>query len=129
MENGKYEALTFTQHHTEEEQNLVSPPSNRDKAEEGEPEQGGQEEEDEEGGEQTEDNEEIMTDPQNLLLGVLEEQDDVEDERMSEMQILEVPKVEGNVPLQDNIVSISWPSSANEVTHFSQSLFTCHIVT
>ncbi|XP_022609431.1 proline-rich protein 12 [Seriola dumerili] len=68
MENGKEEALTYTQHRTQdEEQNLVSPESNREKAEEREPERGP---------------------------GALEEQEEEEDERMSDMQILEVPKVE-----------------------------------
>ncbi|XP_050929785.1 proline-rich protein 12 isoform X2 [Lates calcarifer] len=107
MENGKEEVLTYTQHHTqdEEEQNLVSPQSNREEAEEREPEQRGEEEgekeveeeEEEEGGEETPDNEEIMSEPQNLQPGALEEQeeqDEEEDERMTDMQMLEVPKVE-----------------------------------
>uniref|UniRef100_A0A3B4V298 Proline rich 12 n=1 Tax=Seriola dumerili TaxID=41447 RepID=A0A3B4V298_SERDU len=103
MENGKEEALTYTQHRTQdEEQNLVSPESNREKAEEREPERGAEEEEEEEeeeegeevGGEEAADNKEMMRDPENLQPGALEEQEEEEDERMSDMQILEVPKVE-----------------------------------
>lgn len=100
MENGKEEALTYTQHHTQdkEEQKLAPPQLNSEKAEGGEVEQGEEEEEvEEEGGGEIAENEEIMRDPQNLQPGALEEQE--EEERMSEMQILEVPKVEGNVHL------------------------------
>lgn len=91
MENGKEKALTYNQHHIQnKEEELVSTQSNSEKAER-EVEQG----EEEEGGGETADNEETMRDPQNLLQGGLEEQEE-EEERISEMQILEVPKVEGN---------------------------------
>ncbi|XP_035510836.1 proline-rich protein 12 [Morone saxatilis] len=69
MENGKDEALTYTQHHIQdkEEQKLASPQSNGEKAEDRELEQGGEEE---------------------------EEQEEEQEEQMSEMQMSEVPKVE-----------------------------------
>uniref|UniRef100_A0A3Q3KXB2 Proline rich 12b n=1 Tax=Mastacembelus armatus TaxID=205130 RepID=A0A3Q3KXB2_9TELE len=89
-ENGKEDVLTHTQHHAkdEEEQKLVSPHSNKSspkKTEEREFVQG--EEEEEEEGRAT-DNEQVMRDSQNVQQGALE------DEKISEMQICEVPKVE-----------------------------------
>lgn len=97
MENGKEDALTFTEHHTqdEEEENFVSPQSHREKAEEREAVQGGEEEEEE--GVETEDNGEIIRDLQNLQQEALEDTKREEEERVSEVQDLEVPKVEGNV--------------------------------
>lgn len=94
IENGKEDALTFDEHHTQdgEEENFVLPQSNREKAEEREALQGG-----EEGGE-TEDNGEIIRDPQNLHQGALENPEGEEkEENVSEIQNLKVPKVEGNV--------------------------------
>lgn len=101
IENGKDEALPYPQHHTQdkEEQKIVSPQLNRENAEEKEVEQGG--EEGEEGGGETADNEEVMSNPQNQQ-EALEEQEE-EEERMSEMQILEVPKVEGNVCVSSSV--------------------------
>ncbi|XP_038595501.1 proline-rich protein 12 isoform X2 [Micropterus salmoides] len=94
MENGKEEALTYTQHHTqdEEEQKLAPPHSDREEeAEEREVEEA--REEAEEGGGEAAENEEVMREPLNLQQGAQEEQEE-EEERMSEMQTLEVPKVE-----------------------------------
>lgn len=100
MENGKEEALTYTQDiQDKEEQKLVSPQSNSEKAEEREAERGREEEK--EGGGETADDEELMIDPLNLQQGDLEEQEEEEEEdekeRMSDMQMLEVLNVEGNV--------------------------------
>ncbi|XP_071357441.1 proline-rich protein 12 isoform X2 [Trachinotus anak] len=98
METGKEEVLTYTQHRTQdEEQNLISPQSNRERTEETEAERGGveeEEEEDEEGGEEVVDNKEMIRDLEKLHPGALEEQEEEDDERMSDMQMLEVPKVE-----------------------------------
>lgn len=95
MEDRKEEVLTYTQDHIQdkEEQKLFSPQSNGEKVDGKEAKQGGEEEK--EGGGETADNEAQMRNPQNLQQGTLEEQE--EEERMSEMQILEVPQVEGNV--------------------------------
>lgn len=96
MEPGKEEALTYTQHHTQDEEE-----QNREEAEEREAEQRGEHEEEEEGGGETVDNEEMMRDPQNLQQRALDELDqeeeEEEEERMSEMQMSEVLKVEGNI--------------------------------
>lgn len=96
MENGKEEALTYNQHHTQdkEEQKLVSPQSSVEKAEEREAEQVGENEEEGEG--KIVDNEDMMRDSQKLHQGTMEKQEEEEEERMSEMHILEVPNVEGN---------------------------------
>nr|XP_033501812.1 proline-rich protein 12 [Epinephelus lanceolatus] len=98
IENGKEEELKYTQDHIQDkdEQQSVSLQSNRANTEEREAEQGGDEERG--GGEETADNEEIMRSPENLQQGALEEQEQQEEEgeRMSEIQILEVPKVEGS---------------------------------
>ncbi|XP_049926182.1 proline-rich protein 12 isoform X3 [Epinephelus moara] len=98
IENGKEEELKYTQDHIQDkdEQQSVSLQSNRVNTEEREAEQGGDEERG--GGEETADNEEIMRSPENLQQGALEEQEEQEEEgeRMSEIQILEVPKVEGS---------------------------------
>ncbi|XP_042360845.1 proline-rich protein 12 [Plectropomus leopardus] len=100
MEDGKEEVLTYTQDHIQdkEEQQSVSPQTNREQAEEREAEQGAEEEK--EGGEETADDEETIRSPENLQQEALEEQEEQEEEeeeeedRMSEMQILEIPKVE-----------------------------------
>ncbi|TKS92477.1 Proline-rich protein 12 [Collichthys lucidus] len=97
MQNGKEETLTYNQHQQdkEDEHELFSPQSNREKADERLLEQVGEEEEEEEGRGKTVDNEELMGDPQNLQQDTLEEeQEEKEEERMSEIQILEVLKVQ-----------------------------------
>ncbi|XP_029293361.1 proline-rich protein 12 [Cottoperca gobio] len=98
MENGKEEELTYTQDHLQdkEEQNLVYPQSNTEKAEEREAKPVGEEEK--EAGRETADRGKIMRDPQHLQQGALEEQEDEEEERIFEMQNSEVPNVEGPVP-------------------------------
>lgn len=101
MENRKEEALTYTQQHTQdedEEQKLVSPHLNREKTDESE--QGEEEVEEEERGGEAANYEEIMRDPQTMQQGTTEEQqeeDEEEEEMRPEMQMLEVPKVEGKV--------------------------------
>ncbi|XP_059203694.1 proline-rich protein 12 isoform X2 [Centropristis striata] len=94
MENGKEEALSYTQDHIQdkEEQEMLSPPSKRETEQESEAKQEGEEEKEERG--ENEDNGEIMTNPQNVEQEAFEEQEEMEEERMSEMKILEVPKVE-----------------------------------
>ncbi|KAM9843161.1 proline-rich protein 12-like [Aulostomus maculatus] len=102
MEDEKQEVLTYTQHQTqdEEEQNFVSPQSDK----EGEDMEAAQREEQEEGGEEPADSEEMMRDAQSLQPGVMEEQEgeeeqeeeeeEEEEERISEMELPEVPTVE-----------------------------------
>ncbi|XP_070703884.1 proline-rich protein 12 [Pempheris klunzingeri] len=93
IENGKDEVLTYAQHHTQdkEEQNIVSPQLNRENAEE-EREVEQDREEQEEEVEETADHEDTMRDPQNQQSA--QEEQEEEGDRISEMQILEVPKVE-----------------------------------
>lgn len=98
LENQKENPLTYTQHHTqnEEEEDFLSPQSNRDNAEENEAVQGGEEEE-EEGRVETEDNREVMKEPANLQQRPPQALKGEEEESLSEMHNLMVPKVEGNV--------------------------------
>ncbi|XP_029363772.1 proline-rich protein 12 [Echeneis naucrates] len=92
MENEKEEVLTYAQHRTQEEedQSLVSPHSKRETAE---AVRGEEEEEEQEREEGAVVNKEIMRDLENLQPGALEEPEE-EAEKMSEIQILEVPQVE-----------------------------------
>lgn len=92
MENTKEEALMYTQQHSkeDEEQQQISPSSNREQTEERKSEQG---DEGEEGGEEAGNREEAMEEPQKL-----QEEQRTEEESMSEMQKEDpkAEKVEGN---------------------------------
>ncbi|XP_010764802.1 proline-rich protein 12-like, partial [Notothenia coriiceps] len=91
MENGKEEVLMYTQDHIQdkEEENLVSPQTNTERAE-GREEKEGREKEQQGGSEET------RRDPQGLLQGALaEQQEKEEEERRSEVQTPEVLEVEG----------------------------------
>uniref|UniRef100_A0A3P8RUW9 Proline rich 12 n=1 Tax=Amphiprion percula TaxID=161767 RepID=A0A3P8RUW9_AMPPE len=109
MENRKEEAPTYSQKHTQdEEEQKPSPQSNPEETDERMSEQGEEAEEDEaeERGEETVNYEDIMKESQNLPQGILkgeeeeeeeeekEEEERKDEERMSEVQILEVPKVQ-----------------------------------
>lgn len=91
MENEKEEALAYNKNHIQDknQEKLVSTQSSRESVEEKEAEQ----EEEEEGGGDTVDNAETMRYSKNLQQGALQE---MEEERISEIQCLDVPKVEGN---------------------------------
>ncbi|KAK5913328.1 hypothetical protein CgunFtcFv8_007869 [Champsocephalus gunnari] len=91
MENGKEEVLMYTQDHIQdkEEDNLVSPQTNTERAE-GREEKEGRDKEEQGGSEET------SRDPQGLLQGALaEQQEKDEEERRSEVQTPEVLEVEG----------------------------------
>lgn len=105
---GKEEALTYTQ--DEGEQTFVTPQSNRGEAEE--TGAGQREEQDEDGGGETADDEEMIGAPQNLQ----QEEQEEEEERLSEIQMSEVPVVEGNVHVHD------WGFKLSVVIN----IFSCH---
>ncbi|TNN82260.1 Proline-rich protein 12 [Liparis tanakae] len=104
MEDGKEEALTYMQENTRDEEEMersASPRSIGEHVEEREEPRGGEQEagggaeaEDEE-----EEEEEHLSDLQTLQQGALEEEEEEEErqKRMSEIQVLEVPQVEGNL--------------------------------
>uniref|UniRef100_UPI0037E8A011 proline-rich protein 12 n=1 Tax=Semicossyphus pulcher TaxID=241346 RepID=UPI0037E8A011 len=116
MEDGKQEALTYNQHHSQdkEEQKGSSSQQEREEEEEREGQQGGEEEEmeeEDEGGGETADHKKNVRDEQremNLQQQTLEEQEqeeqgeeeeeEEEEERSSEPQILEAPKVQDSPP-------------------------------
>ncbi|XP_073318312.1 proline-rich protein 12 [Pagrus major] len=112
-ENGKEEALTYNEQHIQDkkDQKLVSPQSNREKAVEREVEQGGVEEREGEG--KTVDNKDLMIHPHSLQRP-LEDQKEDEEERMSEMQILEVSKVEDSP--SGSVLSPEHPSPSRSIS-------------
>ncbi|KAK2832734.1 hypothetical protein Q5P01_016623 [Channa striata] len=123
MENGKEDALTYAPHHSKVKEE-VSPQSNGDKMEKKEPSQGPEqeeEEEEEEDGEvegETQDNEEITRDLQKLQQRALEEPEEDEHEKVSEMQTVEIPKVEDSPPGPPALPSPS-PSISNSPPTYS----------